>query len=592
MLLTHHNHSPRNWAGLVLLLAFLLWASHSAVHASEDPALIAYPALVSPVDSDLTLDIISLRNSWSIQLREKSLLGSVSSVQTALFEIPEFFNGVVIGETKSWVRLARDSANSVLTGHIFSNGILYELQHRTDMGGHAIARLANSPSQLSTITDAAADNTTISSRTIANDDLNLSKAIRIGIVVDSRYNEQHNGRGLAHALGVINGVDGLYQNQLGLAVVVESFRVYENPATDPLRELTGTADELLERYRNERLRDSELSKELALVHLFSGLRDPQKVIGLGWISTACSVNGYDLSLSTPFPFDILLAAHEIAHNLGAIHDDDAQCMSDESITGAEVMWSELSGSTRPMFSSCSMKQLRQTVNTAECVADNIDVSIALNATPLANSDQQLIQVTVFNQDLSRRANQINSLTTFPLGSALSNPSAGCTVQGVTLACQHGSIKAREQNSLSITAHFSDLVNPVVTTELKVALFMDTRHQDNRAAIQIDPNSAVANGSNPANPAASPASGDSALASSDQFIIQAADDQSVVSPDSGGSAGVRAGRANILLLLILSLFALLQTIRMQSGSLLNLVIAFNRIARNTFKRVALFRFWQH
>lgn len=135
-------------------------------------------------------------------------------------------------------------------------------------------------------------------------------------------------------------------------------------------------DQILSAYRDIRLGDVALPADLALVHLFSGYDDPDKVIGLGWIDTACRLDGYDLSVSTPFPYDMLLSAHEIAHNLGADHDDSAACISDNVITGSEIMRSELSGSTQPVFSSCSISKMKPAL-TAECVLDNTNVGVDL-----------------------------------------------------------------------------------------------------------------------------------------------------------------------------------------------------------------------
>ena len=333
------------------------------------------------------------------------------------------------------------------------------------------------------------------------------------------------------------------------------FRVYDSADTDPLRELTSSADELLTRYREERMLDSELSPDLALVHLFSGFRDPNEVIGLGWINTACNVNGYDVSMSTPFPFDILLAAHEIAHNLGAVHDDDVQCLSDESITGAEVMWSELSGNTRPTFSSCSLIKLRQTINSGHCVADNIDMGVTLNTEPGTHPTQHTIRISVLNHDAVRRASQTNSLTTFPLGTELSNASAGCSVRGATLTCQHGAINASDSSVLSVSARFIDIANPIITTELKLDAFMDTRRQDNRAAIQVSLHDALAGSDASNDPSASPASGDPLITDADTLADTPANDQ--FQPGSGGgSAGVKAGSAGVFMSLLLALFLLL------------------------------------
>ena len=81
--------------------------------------------------------------------------------------------------------------------------------------------------------------------------------------MDSRFNEFHNGRGLARALTIINGVDGLYQSQFGLALIVDSIRVYDDPTTDPLREQPGDVTTLLSAFRSARLTDIELS----LIHI-------------------------------------------------------------------------------------------------------------------------------------------------------------------------------------------------------------------------------------------------------------------------------------------------------------------------------------
>ena len=208
---------------LLLLCVLALRANAGSVLTKEDPDLIAFPAAVSTLDSDLMLDIHSLQHSWRIRLRPKSLLGSMSTVQSALYDIPEFFNGVVEGEADSWVRLARDAENAPLRGHLFSKGTLFELQYDDGSGAHSIARLSDADAVLAQNTLNELSSLSIRQRSLSNDPDTQAKAIRVGIVIDSRYNEQHNGRGLAHALGVMNGVDGLYQNQLGLAVVVEGF---------------------------------------------------------------------------------------------------------------------------------------------------------------------------------------------------------------------------------------------------------------------------------------------------------------------------------------------------------------------------------
>jgi len=141
--------------------------------------------------------------------------------------------------------------------------------------------------------------------------VNVPRALRIGIVVDSLFNEFHNGMGMERALALINVVDGIYQQQLGVALLLESVITYTNPQTDPIRTIDGTIESKLTQFGRIRQQETGLSRDLTLVHLFSGAPDAEGVLGLGWIDTACRTDGFDVSLSTPFAFD--------AHHLHLMH---------------------------------------------------------------------------------------------------------------------------------------------------------------------------------------------------------------------------------------------------------------------------------
>ncbi len=461
----------------------------SSINITPLAPVLALPATVKMSDDAQFLSVTTADQYWHIQLETKRLLGGLAEVQKTEFNVPTFYNGHIIGDSSSWARITRESpathdstvhetANTLFSGSVFTNGVLYQLEYQQPKGEHVI-RALNEPAMNQPLTPLPV----LTPRAV-DESAQALHAIKIGIVIDSRYNEYHNGRGLAHALGIINGVDGLYQEQLGLAVVVEKFRVYDNPVTDPLRNSDSAVDQVLNSLRDLRLNDAELPADLALVHLFSGHGDPEKVIGLGWISTACRVDGYDLSLSTPFPYDVLLAAHEIAHNLGAPHDNDAQCRTDNTITGFEVMWSELSGNTQPNFSACSLNEM-QAILGASCVADNIDIGIALAAQSTVNDFEQHVQLSVVNNDLSRIARGTRSITTFPTNTTLYGQSAGCTINQSTMSCEHPSLDPGQSTEVSVTATFAHISNPVVSTEISSDIFTDTHQQNNRATVQAD-----------------------------------------------------------------------------------------------------------
>lgn len=520
----------------LLLVALMLSLPVNANTAGHNFAQTTTPVQLALKENNI-LEIASDEQLWLIKLERISLLDDSKLLQSALLDLPFFFRGSVVDHANSWVRLnsetellglehfSLDSAS--LSGHIFVNGALYNLQN-SPLTGYALIPLESSHPQRLNISPRSAiyqSTNPASSQAISGPALN--KAIKIGIVVDSKYDEYHNGRGLAKALSIINGVDGLFQDQLGLAVSVESFRYFNDASTDPLRDFSGNLEEMLNEFRLNRLSDNELDPELALVHLFTGNSDPSQPIGLSWIGTVCQTDGYDVSVSTPFPYNMLLSAHEIAHNLGAVHDDEQRCMVDTSITGNEVMWSELSHNTTATFSNCSIETMRAALSSS-CVAENIELSMSIISTPGDNLFEQDVIISATNWDTSRIARNITSVTEFPSSVQFSSLSAGCSVTGTTLSCEHGNIGFYSTSSATATVQYANSDPARIRGELQHVQFMDTNAENNKAAVQIDFNARTSSAN--------------ALAANDD------ENQSVSSGGSAGMGGI--GPFGLLSLLIL------------------------------------------
>gem|GEM_PF-1231338 len=311
----------------------------------------------------------------------------------------------------------------------------------------------------------------------------VTRAMRVGIVVDSSFNETHQSRGLARALSIMNSVDAIYQSQLGVAIIVEGIRVYDNPNTDPMRAKNGTVNQILSNFKPIRQADERLPADLTLVHLFTGHRDPDRVIGLGWISTACRLDGFDLSMSTPFPFDALLAAHEIAHNLGALHDDNEQCLTEVDEQSNTLMWPELSSSSTAAFSHCSARNMQASLN-ASCNLNNIDVGVRLRTYPSSEFLRRSVVIDVANQDLLQRSTEVISSTKFPFGTLIHDISAGCSVNSYTVTCNHGTLQAQTIHSMSMSATLLDRSSESVQTQLELLNATDVTANDNRAVINL------------------------------------------------------------------------------------------------------------
>ena len=266
---------------------------------------------------------------------------------------PTAYRGGVPGRDRSWARLLE--VDGAWRGHLAAGGTLWRVDPvagapATDEGIAHVARRVAVGVPPPAVADADAD----------------AEVLRIGIVVDSRFDERHGGRGLERALAIVNGVDGLFREGFGVGLAVEAVRVHDDPGTDPLREAGDTVETVLEAFRLARDADPELAEDLALVHLFTGLDDARGAVGLGYVDGACRADGWDTALSTPFAFDVLLAAHEMAHVVGAPHDDDPSCAGRS--TPADLMWPTLSEASRAGFSACSVEAVRRTLESG-CLAD-------------------------------------------------------------------------------------------------------------------------------------------------------------------------------------------------------------------------------
>jgi len=516
-------------------------ASHAAADVVVHPAIVTSDALstragrVSHPPTELSLQLSAMGRDVTLHLTPSNVTQFLDDTHIDRSSLPAFYRGTVAGDETSWARITIEAGQP--TGHIYTYDQLLRLElteripatlaadtadidtdwvvfepstaragatllplldhiqfapppsasraHRqADHNETSIAQFnsANlSASQIDWHRRQSVDNT-MSATDTAEIPRAVTRAMRVGIAIDSRFDEHHDGRGLARALSIMNGVDGIYQQQLGVAVIVDSVKLYDTAATDPMRDQGGSVESMLTAFRQVRLNESQLPTNLALVHLFSGHRDPQTVIGLGWIDTACRLDGYDVSMSTPFPFDTLLAAHEIAHNLGAFHDDDPACAN--QIDGQDsIMWSRLSGQTNQEFSRCSLLRMQPAIG-AECNVDNIDLAVSMQATQTPQATQRIVAVRVTNKDSFRSASDVRSRTTFPANTQISNQTAGCRVEGNSLRCEHGTIAPGGHSAISALATLSDVDDQQVITELELNQFADYNDRDNRAALNV------------------------------------------------------------------------------------------------------------
>lgn len=354
----------------------------------------------------------------TLLLRPSRVTADLQVVDTtgALLRVPaSAYIGKIKGDDNSWVRLTqtRDSVDGVISRF----GKRFRLKQR-DGRPVEIKPIANNHDRHISF---SSNRSRVAFSRPTTSTTNVSRVAKIAIAVDSKFNAYHNGRGLEYALGLINSVDGIYREEFGLALqVVTAINVVDADA-DPFAYGNIAIENMLRGFRNFRMRTNLIDDDVSLVHLFTGNKPADEPVGLAWIDTACRTDGYDVGLSTHYKHDVLLVAHEIAHNLGALHDSDTACAASTD----KVMWPYISAGTSQHFSSCTVETVQRAL-ARSCHAEVIDLELAL-----AVDNENTVRATVTNTDLVRANPAATLAIDLPEGGHATTVQGDCTANDTT-----------------------------------------------------------------------------------------------------------------------------------------------------------------
>ena len=302
----------------------------------------------------------------------------------------------------------------------------------------------------------------------------VTKVASIAIVVDSAYDEAIGGRGLAQAISTINAVDGIYREEFGLALKVETAVMVTDNDTLALGDIS--LEDNLIRFRDYRMFAEQISDDLALVHLFTGVRTADPSVGLAYIDTVCSTNGFDVSLSLPFRFPILLTAHEIGHNLGALHDDETNQCRDISDT---LMFSHINERSTRTFSSCSADVISKRLEESTCHTDAIDIDVTL-----ARQDDTGIIALVTNTDTVRAFPAATLALELEHATIASAPASCIIFSGRSVECAVATTFAEESQALAFELRLDEDQEITISATLDPSGFLDVHSENNSAEIVI------------------------------------------------------------------------------------------------------------
>lgn len=274
------------------------------------------------------------------------------------------------------------------------------------------------------------------------------REIAIGLVADREFR-----RSFADPQGTmlsrLNTVDGIFGAQIGVGVVATELRVLDDDGW-----LTATAaNTLLRQLSLLRTLTAEL-RNLDLTHLMTGRDLDGRTAGLAYINSVCHRSfGVSLSQQGPDPWTgALLAAHELGHNLGALHDGESNSPC-ASTPRTFLMAPSIIGNG--IFSQCSLDTIAPVVAKASCLAAAGFVDLALEA-PATEFNGFTRRPATVAFDVVSLGNRLatSASVTIETGSQLQVASATvadgtCRITTGAVACDLGAVAPGERRRIEL-----------------------------------------------------------------------------------------------------------------------------------------------
>lgn len=482
------------------LLALLIITSSQVASAAEPPSA---PVTVISVAADdagpgLQLRLSALGSDFELSLLPSAALADVELLDAQLGDTL-FYAGSIVGDDYSWARLTRHAG--VFTGTLRAWGRLYRIDRQQPLGSrnseqtvmtditdgdrgeaHGFDAALLPPTAVRSLSLDGTPRTPLP-RALRNSAA-PSRVIHVGALIDTLFDEHYNGAGALRALSVLNSVDGIFREELSVALHISVVKVLTDPLNDPMRSAAelhgGSANKVLDAFVEYRRDDSDLPGELGVVHLFSGASDPNDIIGLAWIDTVCRSDGYDTSLSTPFFYDVQLAAHELGHNLGALHDDQTDCAAETD----QLMWPAFTPQMQSHFTQCSADAMAARI-AASCNDDNVDLSIQLaGGSDIGEGQITEVALLVGNRDAIRTAPAVISETSLPASLQLATIPSGCSLNNQLLRCAHGDLPAGANATLTLRLLALSAGEPLISSRVSASGVYDLSSSDNLFELRL------------------------------------------------------------------------------------------------------------
>lgn len=163
------------------------------------------------------------------------------------------------------------------------------------------------------------------------------RLLQVAAYADGQFASIHGRRTSTYMETSLSAASSLYLAPLGIRIKVVSAQV----ATAAARSAEGEdAEKVLEQFRT---RQVSSFRSADLHHLFTGKSFWDSTIGIAYVAAACTAgNKYAVGLSKNVKTALqpLVAAHELAHGLSAVHDSESLSIMNPTLTTANNHFSD------------------------------------------------------------------------------------------------------------------------------------------------------------------------------------------------------------------------------------------------------------
>ena len=380
--------NTHRWLFAMLMLGYAVLSL--TVHAEAALQVRHYAAFhETRVDASATANDSTQRTRFGIDGRNLTL---------ALQDNSEMFGGAprslrhvqmqrgqLEGRPGSWVRLTRSSqgvngliwdgqqmyvvapAATVANATAGSDSVIYKLSDASvelpaDYCGSDTATTGSSTGLQAY---AAVVNELASATGSTSSTAEASLRLEMQVLADASYRAEYNSDedALAALMTRLNNVDGIFRSQLGLTVQATNVQFLSSDNSS----LTSSTDASTLLSSLAQLRgNSAVMGTYPVTHLVTGRDLDGDTLGISYIGQICGAR-YGVSLSEVRSrgvwIDSLVMAHEIGHQLGAVHDGTGTCSGADS--QAYLMSATINGNSD--FSACSKQTILSTMASSACL---------------------------------------------------------------------------------------------------------------------------------------------------------------------------------------------------------------------------------